>query len=273
MWIQPHIHKTSMVVHSLNWWIIFWDVMRLKSHGHIAIRCCTSRWSFECMTVAHDTLSYGCHLWNVASCKHISEGESQVWWTGMLRAQNLNESWPSGTLCSKFMSHWWPPDCAGFLLRPFASFPWRQRTWWHRHERQTERGGGNGAENRWEIKWIDKVGPLERKKQKKNKKKTGKWIDCDRRERGWWRVWGCGEKSDAIDTLKQQRRERKVALHFFSTTQSAIGRHILKWQHSHHIKTRRLYFISTGMNKKKGHAQKTKWMKSIKGESKWGRPW
>ena len=60
----------------------------------------------------------------------------------------------------------------------------------------------NGAENWREIKWIDKVRGIW------EKKKWGKWIDCDRRERekeeSWrwggeeWCYWYTAERGDAI---------------------------------------------------------------------------
>lgn len=54
----------------------------------------------------------------------------------------------------------------------------RQKTWWHRHERQAKRGR-NGAENWREIKWIDKDGWKNRKVDR-----------LQLRRDGWGAVWG-----------------------------------------------------------------------------------
>lgn len=107
----------------------------------------------------------------------------------------LNDSWPSAAPYGTVLCHHWPPGRLSFLLKPFAFFPRRQKTWWHQDERQAKKRR-NGGENCREIKRIDKVGA--------SQKKMGEEIDCDRREREG------GRKSDAIDTLKLQREDRKM---------------------------------------------------------------
>lgn len=148
----------------------------------------------------------------------------------------LNGLWPPGALynASVCACHQWPPDCDGFLLKPFAFFPRRQKTQWHQDERQAKKRR-NGAENWWEIKWIDKVWASE--------KKMGKWIDCSRRERK--KKGGEGGRLRRVMLLIHRSCRKTSGRCTPFLPQSATGRHTLQWQPCDHGKHKNTAFISS----------------------------
>lgn len=178
--------EARRVTQSLSWWHT-WS-HQVKTTQPLA--CGVRPAGIACGREACDALRYDFHAWNAAwsvpgidqTSEWAQPCDGQVClWKMLVRAANQKtreHQVHAGNLLTERLSS--------------ASFPWRQKTWWHQDERQA-RKRRNGAENWRKIKWKDKVGASE-------EKKTGGWIDCDRRERGrgGWEEW-CSWYSGAAE--------------------------------------------------------------------------